>query len=218
MWWTVGLSVVVGLCTVLLWYGLFTSLNRRRARALLTSLEAAFAGQGEVNRLEWVSPSHFRLALRLTDSAFVQPTISVRFLPREMPLSWVTALLRKRRETVTFEANLLCPPGFNLEVQNQRWWGKGRSRRSKKAGVVRLKHIGPFILTSRRDWQKEITNMVHALSISRDCDLLSVSFRRTAPHFSATLALETISAQNCAPVKVLDVLRELASGASAARF
>ncbi len=218
MWWTLGASVVVGLCTVLLWYWLVASWNRRRARALLVNLEAAFVGQGEVDHVEWVSASQFHLNLRLVSSAFVQPRVSVQLLPREMPVNWMMALIRKRRETVTFEANLLCAPGFNLEVHNQRWRGKTCSRRMKKAGVVRLKHVGPFILTSRRDWQKEITNMVHALSVSRDCDLLSVSFRRSAPHFSATMALETISGQECAPVKVLDVLRELASGASAARF
>jgi hypothetical protein len=107
-------------------------------------------------------------------------------------------------------------------VQNQHWSGKARrpvrKRLPKKNSVMRLRHLGPFILTSRSDWQKEITSMVHALSASRECDLLSVSFRRAAPHFSATIPLESIAGQNCAPVRVFDALRELASGASAARF
>jgi hypothetical protein len=139
-------------------------------------------------------------------------------LPREMPLSWIISRLKKRHETLTFEANLLCPPGFNLEVQNQRWSGNSRKRFMKKHTVVRLKHIGPFVISSRHDWERDITNMMQALSASRYCELLSVSFRRTAPHFSATVALAAIEVQGYAPVRIFDALRELASGASAARF
>jgi hypothetical protein len=222
MWWTLGSSVVVALGFVVLWYWTFTRWNRRRAQKLLVDIETAFAGNGHVGTVRWLSSSHFLVQMKLGNCGFTQPTVTVKLLPREMPLSWIASAIRKHRETLTFDANLLCPPGFNLEVQNQRWSGKSRRlirrRLPKKSSVVRLKHLGPFILTSRRDWQKDITGMVHALSASRDCDLLSVSFRRTAPHFSATIPLESIARQDCAPVTFFDALRELASGASAARF
>ena len=218
MWWTLGGSVVVALSTVMLWYWLFTRWNRRRAQRLLARIESAFGGSGRVSSVQWLSSSQFLVALRLNDCNFMQPCVTVRLTPRELPLSWITCLAKKRRETLTFDANLICPPGFNLEVQNQRWWGKKGKRVAKKSGVVKLKHVGPFILTSRREWQKDITNMMHALAASRDCDLLSVSFRRTAPHFSATIPLEAIAGTECTPVRIFDALRELASGASAARF
>lgn len=222
MWWTIGISVVVALGFVVLWYWLVTRWNRCRAQKLLVNIESAFAGHGHVGAVQWLSSSQFLVQMKLGNCGFTQPTVTVKFLPREMPLNWISSLIKRRRETLTFDANLLCPPGFNLEVQNQRWSGKTRrfirKRLPKKSSVVRLKHLGPFILTSRRDWQKDITSMVHALSASRDCDLLSVSFRRASPHFSATIPLESIAGQNCAPVSIFDTLRELASGASAARF
>ena len=202
----------------MLWYWLFTSWNRRRAQALLVNIESAL---GQVSSVQWLSSSQFLVSLRLADCNFAQPSVTVRLVPRELPLSWIHGLIKKQRETVTFDANLQYPPGFNLEVQNQRWWGKAkktRKRLPKNSSVVRLKHVGPFVLTSRRDWQRDITSMMHALSASRDCDLLSVSFRRSSPHFSATIPLEAIAGQQCSPVKVFETLRELASGASAARF
>jgi hypothetical protein len=218
MWWTLGGSVAAALSFVVMWYWLFSRWNRRRAQRLLVKIESAFGGNGQVSSVHWVSSSQFLISLRLADGNFMQPSVTVRLLPREMPLSWVHCIWKKRRETLTFDANLLCPPGFNLEVQNQRWSGKGRKRLLKKSSVVRLKHVGPFVLTSRRDWQRDITSMMHALAASRDCDLLSVSFRRTTPHFSATIPLEAIAGQECAPVRIFEALRELASGASAARF
>lgn len=218
MWWTLGISAVVGLLAIAAWYGGCVRWNRRRAGKLLRNIESAFMGYGSVNGHQWVSASEFHVDLRLSNCAFRHPNIIVKMLPREMPLNWLISRVRKQHETLTFEANLLCPPGFNLEVHNQRWWARTRRRMPKKDSIVRLKHIGPFILTSRRDWEREITSMVHALSASRDCDLLSVSFRRSEPHFSATILLNSMEEQNCSPVRMFDALRELASGASAARF
>lgn len=217
MWWTLGGSVVVALSTVMLWYWLCTRWNRHRAQGLLAKIDSAFGGSGQVNSVQWITASQFLIYLRLNDCNFTQPCVTVRLAPRELPLSWISFAAKKRRETLTFDANLLCPPGFNLEVQNQRWRGK-TGRRMPRKGVVRLKHVGPFILTSRREWQKDITSMMHGLAASRDCDLLSVSFRRIAPHFSATIPLDAITEAECTPVRIFETLRELAAGASAARF
>ncbi len=216
--WALGGSVVVGLGIVILWYWFFAQRSRSRAAKLLLRIEGAFGGHAKVRGIRWLSASRFELQLQLGNCNFMEPAVTVEMFPRELPLSWIVCKLRKRRETLTFHANLLCPPGFNLEVHNQRWSGKTRKQMFKRHSVMRLKHIGPFVISSRRDWQREITSMMHALSASRDCDLLSVSFRRSAPHFSAMIPLEAIDGQQCAPVIIFDALRELASGASAAKF
>ena len=218
MWWTLGLNLAIVTFLFVLWYSLSLRGNRRRAQKLLANIESAFSGHGHVCGVEWRSGSEFLVRLRLAGCAFTHSSVVVKMLPREMPVRWAVARMKKRRETMTFEANLVCPPGFNLEVQSQRWLVKTKIRAPKKNSVVRMKQLGPFILTSRRSWEREITNVVQALSSSRGCDLLSVSFRKSAPHFSATVALEAISGPPCSPVKIFDTLRELAAGASAAKF
>ena len=218
MWWTLGLNLSIAVFLIVLWYSLTLRWNRRRAQKLLVNIESAFSGHGHVCAVEWQSASQFLVRLRLAGCAFTHSTVMVRMFPRELPLNWLIARLRKHRETLTFRANLVCPPGFNLEVQNQRWLLRTKVRRPKKNSLVRMKQLGPFILTSRRDWERDIINMVKALSSSRGCDLLSVSFCRKAPHFSATVPLESIAGPHCSPVKIFDALRELAAGASAARF
>jgi hypothetical protein len=81
-----------------------------------------------------------------------------------------------------------------------------------------LEQSGPFVLTTRNEWQREITTMMNALVASRECDCSSVSFRRSSPHFSVTVPLNTIAPESQAQCEIFDVLRELAAGASTARF
>lgn len=218
MWWTLSLNLSIVCFLFVLWYSLCLRGNRRRAQKLVANIEAAFCGHGHVCGVEWRSGSEFLVRMRLAGCAFTHPSIVVQMFPREMPFRWIGAKLRKRRETMTFEANLLCPPGFNLEVQNQRWLVKTKVRKPKKGSTVRMNQLGPFILTSRRDWERDITSMVKTLSASRGCELLSVSFRKGAPHFSATVPLEVISRPQSTPARVFETLRELAAGASAAKF
>ncbi len=73
-------------------------------------------------------------------------------------------------------------------------------------------------MTTRNEWQHNITGMMRALIVSRDCDVLTVCFRRSSPHFSVTVPLETLAPESQARPDILDMLRELAAGAASARF
>lgn len=217
MWWTAGLNIAVVGFLLLLWYSLCLRWNRRRGRRLLSNIESAFADYGHVCGVEWQSGSQFQVRLRLTACAFTHSTITVRLYPLHKPLGWIVSRLRRESETLTFDANLICPPSINLEVRNQRRVVKLKSRRPPKGSVVHLHRLGPFILTSRRDWQRDIASTVQNLANSRECELLSVAFRRKSPHFSATLPLSAISGVQSSRERVFESLRELASSASTAR-
>jgi hypothetical protein len=156
--------------------------------------------------------------LRLAPGTFVHSSVVVQLLPREFFFHWFMSKLRKQQELATFEADLDSVPSFNLEVHNQRWCG--RSRRGSKLNPNRshIENFGPFVLTTRTGWQREITAMIDALVASRDSDFLSVSFRRTSPHLSATVPLNSLAPQNASGNKIFHVLRELADCAGASRF
>ena len=70
------------------------------------------------------------------------------------------------------------------------------------------------MLTTREQWAQELTPVVNALVASREKNFLNVRFRPESPHFSATVALETLYDKEAA-AGLLTVLRELAAGASA---
>jgi hypothetical protein len=213
----VAIDVLAGAVLILLWYFSFLRVNRRKSIAVLQRIKAAFAGHAQIVGVRWTSGSRFNVRLRVLSPLFQHASVRVQMHPRELPLNWGWARLKKRQETLTFEADLECPPAFNLEVHNHRWCG--RTRRFPKDGRrLALEHCGPFVLTTRHDWQREITTMMTALVASRDCDFLSVSFRRSSPHFAATVPLESLAPESDCEAQMFDVLHELANCALASRF
>ncbi len=212
------IDLVVAAVLVGFWYLFFTRANRRRAARIQRWIEAAFAGHGQVVGVHWTAASRFHLRLQLASNLFQRSGVTVQLLPRELPLHWLLTRFRKRRETATFEADLDCAPAFNLEVHNHRWCARTNNKLKMTARNSAIDHCGPFVLTTRNDWQREITTMMTALVASRDCDFLTVAFRRTTPHFSATVPLESLAPDAQAEADLFDVLRELAAGASTSRF
>ncbi|HYG98695.1 MAG TPA: hypothetical protein VD837_06145 [Terriglobales bacterium] len=212
------IDVVAGGLLIACWYFWFVRYNRRKSLKVLTWIERAFEGHGNVAGVQWLAASRFKVRLRLLTNLFRNASVTIQLYPREMPLNWIISLIRRRQETFTFEADLDCPPSFNLEVNNHRWCGRTRRRLPRSAEKWVLERTAPFVITTRTDWQREITNMMHPLVASRECDCFTVSFRRSSPHFSATIPLNTISPESEVDAKIFDVMRELAAGASASRF
>lgn len=208
----------IGIFLVLFWYLWFSRQNRRRAMRVLNWIERSFEGNGEFSSLQWISNSKFTLQVRLWPSLFRNTSVSVQMHPRELPFSWLFARVRRKQETLTFEADLDFPPSFNLEVQNHRWCGRTRRRFPKSTEDWTIQHSGPFVITTRNDWQRDIMNMMHGLVASRECDCLRVAFSRTSPHFSATIPLDSISPDSHPKTNILDAMGDLAAGASASRF
>jgi hypothetical protein len=212
------LEILAGLILVTGWYVCFVRYNRRQATEVILWIKTAFCGHAQILGVQWTSPSRFEVKLRLSSNVFQQASILVRLMPREFALNWLISKLRNQQELATFEADLDIPPSFNLEVQNQRWYGRTRRRAKLHPEHGTIETCGPFVLTTRRDWQREITSMMNALVASRDSDFQNVSFRRSSPHFAATVSLKSLAPQRNTGNDIFHVLRELADCAGASRF
>jgi hypothetical protein len=216
-WAVVVLDIVAGAVLVGAWYWWFARSNRHRAARVMRWIDGAFGRHGELLRVQWITPSRFHVCLRLWSGPFRKAAVTVHLVPREMPIHWLLSRCRHEQETIAFQADLDCPPCFNLEVHNHRWCGRTH-RSPHEPRKYQLEHTGPFILTTRNDWQRDITQMMNGLVASRECDCLTVCFRRTSPHFSATVPLSAMSPDSGSGTEIFNVLCELASGASAAKF
>jgi hypothetical protein len=218
MWGRAAIYLVAGASGVVVWYLFFLRYNRRQADHVVEWIQAALAGKGQVVVVRWLGPSIFHVALRLGTSLFRHPALMVRLIPREMPLKWLRQWWHREPATITFEADLDIPPGFNLQVHQHRWSGRTSKRFSSDPEHWEFEQMTPLILTSRRSWQREVTAMMNALLSCREREVLTLGFRPTSPHFSATIPLQCISPESRAGSNVFDTLRELAAGASASRL
>lgn len=200
----------------IVWYVCGLRYNRRKGLRALRWFEAACAESGRLIDSRWASISQLNGRMAFVAHWFENAHVTVRLLPRPLPVQWFFSLWRKQKETLTFEADLDGTHGLNLELLRHRWVTHKRIHPSSEAQHWSISRPGPVILTTRTQWAQELTPVVNTLMTSRGHDLVSVRFRRSSPHLAATIELDTLTDEEAA-VGFLSVLRELASSASAQR-
>ena len=209
------IDVAAAIGIVIVWYVVFTRYNRRRGSAVLAWVQAACMGRGRVVNPQWrAGNSLLKASLSLPSRWFEDARLTIRLLPRPLPLSWLLSRYRHQKETLTFEADLGFPPGFRLDVIRHRWSGRSTDRRSKAARTWNISRPGPVVLTTKDDWPAEVSPVMNALIASRDKDFLNVRFDPASPHFSATVALDHLSDEKSATA-LIGLFRELAASSSA---
>jgi hypothetical protein len=207
------IDVAVALALSFLWYGWFVRYNRRRAAGVLQWVQAACLGKGRIADLRWqASSSRLKATLHLSSRWFEDARLTIRLLPRPLPVQWALSRWQRQEETLTFEADMGFPPGFHLDVIRHRWSGHSGAKGSTRPWIVH--RPGPVILTTKEDWPVELSPVVNALGAWRDKDFVGVRFNSTSPHFTATVALENLSDQKSAAA-LLGLFRELAASSSA---
>jgi hypothetical protein len=199
------------------WYGLALHHNRRRAVQVLRWIEFALAGQGQATGVCWVARSRFKVPLRLSCGVFQRASMLVHLIPCEMPQRWLLSKLSGEREILVFQADLDVPPAVSLHVHNFRWVASSNRVPQKKRTFTSCEHSGPFIISTRKDWQKEIASTMSSLAKNDNREFLDISFQRRSPHFCATLPVEAIAPGSPIRTSMFETMRELAASASASR-
>jgi hypothetical protein len=210
-----GICSMIGLLSCAAWYGFSMRHNRRKAVRVLRWIEAALAGQGCVIGIRWLASSKFKVPLRLNSATFHRAWILVELSPCEMPLTWLLNKIRKRRDLLVFQADLDLPPAFSLDVHNLRWFARSSRRKSLDRVRWNFEQSAPFVISTRMEWQKEITSTMTSLVGNANRDFSHISYQRNSPHFSVTLPLEAFAPNSPARNYLFETMRELAGSSSA---
>src|SRR5256885_1205118 len=107
--------------TVAIWYVLFSRYNRRRGTVVLQWVESACAARGRVVETRWLSASSLQAHFSFATHWFENARITIKLIPRPIPIQWAICLWRRQKETLTFEADLDYSPNFQLEISRHRW-------------------------------------------------------------------------------------------------
>lgn len=160
--------------------------------------------------LHWLAFSRFKVPLRLASGVFHRAWIIVELSPCKTPVSWIWSKLSRQQELIVFQADLDWAPAFSLDVHNFRWFARSSRRSSPADSEWTFEQTGPFIITTRMDWQKEITSTMTSLVGVNNSEFLNISFSRFSPHFSVTMPLDAISPASPSRACMFDAVREVA--------
>jgi hypothetical protein len=210
------IRALVAVVLACIWYVLGTRYNRRKGTRALKWFEAACSENGRVVESHWGSLSQLNAKFRFAAHWFENAHVTIKLVPRPLPIQWLLSLWRKQKETLTFEADLEGPNSLSLELLRHRWVTHKHIQASSESQHWSISRPGPVILTTRTQWTQELTPIVNTLMTSRGHNLLSVRFRRQSPQLAATIDLDTLTDEEAA-IGFLGVLRELASSASTQR-
>ncbi|HXY16368.1 MAG TPA: hypothetical protein VEI26_17895 [Terriglobales bacterium] len=210
------IDVVAAAVMVGVWYFLFARYNRRKGTRALRWVEVACSSRAHIVEAHWIGASRLQAHLRFAAHFFENARVTIRLLPRPIPIQWLLSRWHNQRETVTFEADLDYVPGIRLEVCRHRWLTHRTGRVRNGASNWVVSRPGPVVLTTSTQWRRELPPIVHTLMTSRGHDLISVRFGPNSPHLAATIDLEALSGEEAA-ASFLGVVRDLAAGASTSR-
>lgn len=215
IWVWAFLYVAAGVACVTGWYLWAIKAQQNRAIKILHWIEGSLSGKGHVTGLNWTSPSDFEVPLRLFHAGFQKAAIRVSLNPIHWPLVWMWKRFRQtHEESLTFQADLDLRPTYNLQVRNMRWFARSRKNLDPSSRNWRFAAGDPVVLTTRKDWTKELAATLQSVVCCEERDQLQLRFQKNSPHFSATLPLESISPDSDEQVKFYDVLHAIADSAS----
>jgi hypothetical protein len=210
------IDVVAAAVLVGLWHFLFARYNRRKGARALRWVEVACSNRAHIVEARWIGASRLQAHLRFAAHWFENAKVTIRLLPRPLPIQWLLSRCHKQRETLTFEADLDYVPSIHLEVHRHRWLTHRAGKLAQTPRNWAVSRPGPIVLTTSVQWRQELPPIVNTLMTSRGHDLLSVRFGSKSPHLAATIDLEALSGEEAA-ASFLGVVRDLAAGASTSR-
>lgn len=210
------LDLIAAVLLAGLWYFLFARYNRRKGTRALRWVEAACSNRARIVEARWLGASRLQAQLRFAAHWFENARVTIRLIPRPLPIQWMLSHWHKQRETLTFEADLDYVPGIRLEIRRHRWLTDSNCSLTQSSRNWTVSRPGPIILTTSAQWQRELPPIVNALMTTRGHNLLSVRLDPDSPNLAATIDLNALSDEEAA-AGFLGVVRDLAAGASASR-
>ena len=115
-------SVLLGV-----WFFYFARYNRRKGATALHWVEAACSSKGQMLDSRWLSETLLQARFGFAAHWFDNARVTIRLRPRPIPFKWFVSIWHKQKETLTFEADLDCAPGFQLDVFRHRWLSQRHS-------------------------------------------------------------------------------------------
>jgi hypothetical protein len=195
------------------WQFWSTHNSKGRATQILYWIEHFLCGHGHVTGIKWISKSEFEVPLRLVSNVFNRASVRVQMADGKVLWKWSRRTAAEDAETITFRADLDYKPAFNVELNNMRWFARSTKDNDPTGPGWTFESVAPVVLTTRLDWEKEVTAAFQSMMTVENKEDLQVRFCKTSPHFTVTLPLAKITPGSEMPV--FELLNSIATVSSA---
>lgn len=209
-WASLTVSLAVGIFSA--WCLWLRRSSRDRAIQVLHWIEGSLGGYGHVTGIRWIDSETFEVPIRIPQQVFRKPSFRIRISPPGLPLNWIVRRLRSREDTLQFTADLDYKPRFSMRMRTQRWFARTRKESTSDDAGWDFQRCQPVVLTTRLDWQKEITGMMQSLMSCGSREGLNLEFRKSSPHLRMTMPLEAIRPES--GCQIFELLKTVADGVS----
>jgi hypothetical protein len=197
------------------WYVRCRRRNQARAAEILGWVESTLGRHGSMSSVLWERPSKFRVPLHTSETGmFRRAAVVVELLPRELPHRWINSALRGDEEKITFEADLESAPKFELDLHNLKLFARSRRDLQPTGSTWQYEQTVPLIMTTRNEWQKEITGLISAMLHVRDKQFIDLRFARKTPHYTVIMPLDSLAPSSAQRLELSSCIRELAAEAT----
>lgn len=212
-WFWTSLSISLAAGAVAAWYLWVRRSSHDRAIQVLHWIENSLGGYGHVTGIRWIDSETFDVPVRVSKNVFRKASFRIQVAPPELPLNWIWRRLRARKDELVFSADLDYQPRFAMKMHTQRWFARTRPDAVSDQEGWDFESCQPVVLTTRLDWQKEVTGMMQSLMACAYRENLNLEFRKSSPHLRVTMPLENIRVDS--ECRILELLKTVAQGVSA---
>lgn len=214
MWFWASLSISLAIGAVAAWYLWVRRASRDRAIQVLHWIENSLGGYGHVTGIRWVDSETFDVPVRVSKNVFRKASFRIQVSPPELPLlDSLWRKLRARKDVLVFSADLDYQPRFAMKMHTQRWFARTKEGSATDDAGWDFESCAPVVLTTRLDWQKEVTGMMQSLMQCAHRENLDLEFRKSSPHLRVTMPLESIRPES--ECRIFELLKTVAEGVSA---
>jgi hypothetical protein len=207
----VGLVIVGAVCALLLYD---RHLLRHRIFLLLRWIDASLIGNGHITGLRWVAGHELHVPVRLRSSLFRQSRFHVQLAQHPLWEFFLSRFRNRPQVSVAFRTDLDSLPSFAIEIQTMRWFARSRKNLDPAAQGWAVQASEPLVMTTKLDWEREITCAFQALLGSNRREGVKLTFQRHSPHFVATFQMDESELDSEPCNQLLQVLVSVVEGAS----
>ncbi len=187
--------LIIAVALIMGWFAYGIVTNLRKGDKLVRWLRSGLPIAGEKTTFRWLGSSVAEMEIHKAKKPFRSLMTILVFVPRDIPWMWAWSMLRGRRDTIIFRAQLGTHPRADLELADPAsWTGRGILQQLAARGWERRPYKDLQLMAPRGqlDFAAEVLDQLAPAAWGLAPHYWRFGLRRETPHLEVHLAMPDI--------------------------